>query len=382
MNGSGGVNGVGGVDGKGDAAINRCLVRGGWQRLAAALGLLLAILGGGGLVAGGESDSRTTAVWVADREGRSLRGLDRDLFVVETRRASWPVGVLAGRSGQLWTLEATEGQPLGDHRLACWDAGGELLWEAETGPVLDLAGDGAGRALVVELGSSPDAPGRLLRAEPAGAADGRGEDLLELLARPGLACAAGEAGLVLAGTATGQLLVLDGEAPFQVVRALEVGGQIGDVAPVGWPGMGGGGLAGGAGPGGPPASQSAQKMASNGWWVLDVATPARLLRLGPQLGLQWEVPTGIRPAHLIPDPQRGSVWAADTNEPFVRRWGSDGSLELSLGDLPLGGLDRGAVLGEGIVLTAPGALLRLDGTGGVLPGQGGFHFPVDLAAVK
>jgi hypothetical protein len=104
--------------------------------------------------------------------------------------------------------------------------------------------------------------------------------------------------------------------------------------------------------------------------------------LDADLGVAWELPTGIRPAHLIPDAGRGCVWAADVNEPFVRRWGVDGSLELNLGDLPLGGLDRGVVLGGGIVLTAPGALLRLDGTGGVLPGQGGFHFPVDLAAVE
>ncbi len=347
----------------------------------AGLGLALALVAGS--VLGREREPGAVALWVADREGQSLLGLDGDLYVVETRRASWPVGVLTGQGGRLWTVEAPQATPLGDHRLAQWAAGGELLWEAELGPVLDLAADGAGRVLVVEMGTGSGEGNRLLLADPEAAlvAEGGGEDLVELLSGPLINCAAGEAGMVLVGTGDGRLLVLRHSAPSRVLRVLEVGGQVGDVAPVGWPSGSAAHPRAGAPPVA-PAGASAQEPGGNGWWILDVATPGRLLRLDADLGVAWELPTGIRPAHLIPDAGRGCVWAADVNEPFVRRWGVDGSLELNLGDLPLGGLDRGVVLGGGIVLTAPGALLRLDGTGGVLPGQGGFHFPVDLAAVE
>jgi hypothetical protein len=309
------------------------------------------------------------ALWVADREGQSVVALDRDLYVVEVRRSTWPVGVLAGERGTLWTVEALEASPLGDHRLALWAPGGDLLWEAEVGPVLDLASDGTGRPLIVEMGTGPSGSNRLLMADPNRASSGGGSanDLVELLERPQLSCAAGDAGIVLVGTGDGRLLALRLTSPAQVLRVLEIGGQVGDIAPLGPPGR-------------EPSKGRGQSGAGGaGWWVLDVATPGRLLRLGPDLRVLWETPTQIRPMHLIPDPMRESVWAADVNEPFVRRWGVDGSLELNLGDLPLGGLDRGVALGGGIVLAAPGALLRLDGTGSVLPGQGGFHFPVDLA---
>jgi len=126
------------------------------------------------------------------------------------------------------------------------------------------------------------------------------------------------------------------------------------------------------------------------WWVLHGSERARLALLDEAGPLDeadpgdgdaggWEVETGLDARRLAPVPEEERVWLFDHARPWARRFGPSGRLERERGDLPLRGfVDAVTERGGGVTLAAPGGLLRLDESGALRPGQGGFGF---LAAI-
>lgn len=285
------------------------------------------------------------ATWVADRNGQRVVGLDPDLFVVADVGLRWPVALAPREDGGAWVVEAAAGGPLGAHALVRLDAIGRVVEGPHPlPPLLDLAPLDGDAALVLTGGDPP----QLQRASA-------GEGLRLLAGFPGAMCVAGEDGAGLVGTADGRLVPIDLERGA-TGAAVAVGLVIGDLAP---------------GPGGV------------GWWVLDVGAGGRLVRLDEGLATTWSVDVGFNPQSLGPHAREERVWLASTNEPHAARYGPGGVVELVLPELPLAGLDRSACLDDGgVLLLSHGAVLRFDGGGAALPGQGGFSFLADVARVR
>lgn len=331
------------------------------QRLVRGLGLFGAgatLAVGSALIAeaaigrrgGGESPPPgPVALWATDRDGGVVYGLDANLIVARQVQLAWPVEVEACRDGGAWALRAGNGSPAGTYRLDRIARDGSLVTEVTLGTCLDLAGLDGRDALVIELGSGPGGADRALRLETEGG-------LHVLLEAPGLLCVADSRGSVAVGTQAGGVMRLHPAANGAVLDRVQLGGQIGDLAPGPWPGS---------------------------LWALDVTGNGRLVLLDADLSIRWSAPIGLRSLHLAPVPGEERIWIADTTEPIVRRFGPGGVLELDRQGLPLTGLDRAVAWSAGgVLLAAPGAILRLDAAGALQPGQGGFAFLVDLDGVE
>ena len=116
--------------------------------------------------------------------------------------------------------------------------------------------------------------------------------------------------------------------------------------------------------------------------MLDGTGDGWLYLLDGSLATAWRERTALQALHLAPVAGEERVWLASSTQPMVRRYGPKGRLELERGNLPLGGLDRALAWRDGLLATAPGAILRLDAAGNLAPGQGGFAFLVDLCRAK
>jgi len=114
-------------------------------------------------------------------------------------------------------------------------------------------------------------------------------------------------------------------------------------------------------------------------WALDGAGTGRVLLLAPDLTVRWTVNLPRRAAHLAAVRGEERVWLANTDSACVLRYGPGGALELDRCGLPLPGLDRAVAWRDGLVVAAVGAILRLDASGNLMPGQGGFDALSDLA---
>ena len=286
------------------------------------------------------------AVWLSDRDGDQVYGLDRELLVVNSVALRAPIEVEARADGGAWIVSSIDADPLGPHRLLRLLHDGRLVARAPLGPILDLDCDELGRAIVVDI-VGPGARVSVFDAD-ASAAWTR--------AWPGALCAAAALGHCLVGTQTGDLVLFDLNAPLAAPLRSNFGGGISDVAPGPSPGK---------------------------WWVLDSHGACRLALVDWNLSVLWSRSVGLHALHLAPVAGLERVWIADTTQPHVRRFGPAGVLELDRPNMPLGGLDRGCSTAVGTALfPAPGALLRLDGQGQNMPGQAGFDFLVDVSAVR
>ncbi len=301
---------------------------------------------------------RPPAVWVADRDGQKVVGLDRDLVRVTERSIRWPLEIEGRRDRRFWVLRAAEGTIDGGFELSLHAVDGNRQRVETFGPLLDLATLDGADALAVEMRTGE--PTAVWRVR----ADGARWIALQV---PDVRCAAGRSDRILAGTDQGKVLLADADGTRTVLDQRYFDLQIIDVAP------------------GPPEPSASTKPAggSSGltWWVLglDAQGLGRLLLLDAELEPRWEAATELRPRHLVPVPGREQAWVADITAPRVRRFGPGGVLEVDRDDLQLLGFDRGAAWPDGgVVLTAPGTLLRLDANGDLLPSQGAFAYPVDL----
>jgi hypothetical protein len=309
---------------------------------ACGLGAALALLLGG--TGGEETPPRPgpPEVWVSDRDGQALIGLDRHLLLAARVKVPWPTEVEASDGGGVWAVSARDGDPLGAYDLLRLASDGRLADPIEVEAVIDLATVAGGDALVVER--NEDGSTRVRRF----AADGRASLVAEL---PDASCASGVRDRVIVGTASGAVLAFGGGAP----RHAQLGGSICDVAP------------------GPSARH---------WWALDRGRPgaSRLFLLDAELRTLWTLQCELEGGQLAPVPDQERVWLVDAARPLACRFGLGGVLELTCGPLPQAGLGRAAALDDGgLLVTAPGALLRLDACGRPAPGQGGFDFLTDVA---
>jgi hypothetical protein len=286
------------------------------------------------------------ALWVADRDGHEITGLDAELFLAARVPIRFPVELEARADGGLWVVSAPAGHPLTFHRLARLDRAGCLRARAELGVLVDLAVLEGGDALVVDR----DGTGRERVRRVAD--DGRGI----VLAWPlGAACVAGAGGRVAVGTDRGWVAVYDLARPREgPVERRWRGGALRDLAPA---------------PGG-------------GWWALVGEAERRVLRLDARLEVVWSAACGLRAEQLAPVPGGERVWLVDADRPRARLFGPGGRLELEPAALALAG-PGGCVAepGGGLLVVAPGAVMRLDARGDRRPGQGGFDYLVDLARV-
>jgi len=302
--------------------------RWGWSG-AGALAALGVALAGGALRRAELAPRGAVALWAADRDANLVYGLDEELILAARLPLVSPLELASGPDGRLFVLRERG-------VLDVLDSSGTVLRELEVGTSLDLDAIGESALLAqrsVALRIGPDF-GRTV-----------------LVQEPGLRCIAGSLDSAVVGTDEGRIqrLALDGSGALATVF---VGGAIVDLAPTAEPG---------------------------GVFALDGAGH-RLLCLGPDLGLRWQVALPISAMHLGVVPGEERVWLADTAAPRVLRYGPAGALELDRGALPLAGLDRALPwIGGAVLLIAPGAILQLDARGHLAPGQGGFNFLAALA---
>jgi len=311
--------------------------------LALGLGTLLACLVALAGAGPGPPPPGPVVLWAADRDGGRVFGLDRDLFLAQRIPVDWPLDVEPAGDGGLWVLRSGGGTSQSTHRLDRFASDGALITELwlEHARDLDVLAGGE-QALIVE--AREQALTRLLRVRDEGS-------LFVLLERDGLACIAGERAAALVGTTDGTVLRVD-VASASVVATAQLGGSIVDLAP------------------GPERGTV---------WALDGAGTGRVLLLAPDLTVRWTVNLPRRAAHLAAVRGEERVWLANTDSACVLRYGPGGALELDRCGLPLPGLDRAVAWRDGLVVAAVGAILRLDASGNLMPGQGGFDALSDLA---
>lgn len=296
----------------------------GWSG-AGALAALGFALAGGAPRRGELAPAGPAVLWAADRDANLVYGLDEDLILAARVQLTTPLELARAGDGRLFVLRERG-------VLDVLDPSGGILREIEVGTSLDLD--------AIEDSALLAQPSAALRIGPD-----FGRTLLAQ--EPGLRCIAGSPGSALVGTDDGRIerVALDGSG---VLASVRVGGTIVDLAP-------------------------------GGAFALDAAG-RRLLCLGPDLELRWEVPLPISAQHLGAVPREERVWLADTLSARVLRYGPGGVLELDRGALPLAGLDRALPWIDGAVLLgAPGAILHIDARGHLAPGQGGFNFLTALA---
>ncbi|MCY2960362.1 MAG: hypothetical protein NTY35_09370 [Planctomycetota bacterium] len=311
--------------------------------LAAGLGVLGACLAAFAAAEPPPAAPGETVLWAADRDASRVYGLDADLYLTRRLPVDWPLDVEPAGDGGLWVLRAETGSAASTQRLDRFDAAGALVTELwiERAADLDVLAGGE-QALVVEVraGALP----RLVRVRTEGS-------LFPLIERDGLACVSGERESAVLGTRSGEVLRVHA-ITGGVLASANLGGHLADLAAGPAPGM---------------------------VWALDDSGPGRILLLAADLTVRWSAPLPRPARHLAPVRGEERVWVANTEEPCVVRFGPGGAVELDRCGLPLPGLDRALAWRGGVLVTAVGAILRLDQGGNLRPGQGGFDFVSDLA---
>jgi hypothetical protein len=314
-------------------------------------GVLLAL--GAGLI--GDSGRATgppelqppgpVAAWAVDRGAQELCELDADLLLVRSVRLGWPVAVRARADGGAWVLRSKLGSPASPSILDRIRADGSIAAEVELGACTGLALLASGDAVVIEKRAGSGGSDRLVRCGD----EGRTEILLEAL---DLACAAETRSGVLAGTRRGEILRVTPQFLVGPIPRTTLAGAVFELAP------------------GPEPDEA---------WVLFGEGGGSVGLLDAGLELRWSAPTGLRSARAGAVVGEQRIWIVDAERSVVRRFGPGGKLELECADLPIPGAERVVSWRDGgVLLVSPGAILRLDRRGRLLPGQGGFDYLADL----
>lgn len=294
------------------------------------------------------------ALWVCDRDGGAVVGLDAEHLIASRVAVPSPTGVVACGDGRLWVASAVHDDPQGEHELRLLTAGGRRLGSYATGPLLDLAACGPAGVVALER-VGPRSVRAFALPEPGGECEL--EDL------PGAVCVAGDrSGGALIGTSAGLVIAYRG------------------IGTAGFPSPG-------------PRRRLAERVvnlaagpAPGSWWVLvEEAGGAGYVDLvDDELEVRWHAPLAGAGRGLIPVPGREQVWVVTAGGRGVQRLGPGGVAEVPWTRLPMRVGDAGVGTADGgVALLAPGALLVLDGAGRPgPPGQGGFRFLVAACAVE
>lgn len=327
----------------------RGTAQGSWSAVAAlACGCALA-LALPALVAPPEGREAGCARWVvADRDGAALVLLDDDLMLAGRLPVPWPTHARARPAGGFWVVSATQGHPRAGQRLRLLGAPGQEPAELELPPAIDLEIDALGRALL------------LVRA-PAGAT-------LVLKASPGVIEERFEVGCDARSLAPGgsQLGVAAGREGLLVLDEAGHGRR--------------------RAPSGATSSVLDAAALGEGAWVVlergDSLGSERVLVLDEDLRVthQTSCPGAERLA-VGPGPS-GAVWVIESAGRWVRRIHPRPRQGPELVHLPALGASAAQVDSRGgLVLAAPGAILRVSLEGEAEAGQGGFVRLTDIAAV-
>lgn len=288
---------------------------------------------------------RPVRFWAADRDAQRVFGLDDELVARRTIDCGWPRDVEARADGGLWVLRSGGPSSILGDRLDSFSPAGDLENEMSLAAASELALCEGRDAITIEAGAAANGADRVWRVAPDGSAT-------ILFEAPALACLLCVGRDVWLGARTGRLVRIASDGSRRVVAAFDHDAE--------W-----GALAAGPRPG--------------ELFALDLRAPRRLCLLSAELELRRATVLGFDARALAPIASTGRVWLADSSGARVRRYGPAGQLELEV-PVSLFGPDRPLALADGGVLcAAPGAILRLDADGQVLPGQGGFSFLSDLA---
>jgi hypothetical protein len=286
-------------------------------------------------------------VWLCDRDGGRVVGLDGDGLVANRRHVPWPLEAAATGLGDLWVLAAVRPGPSGARRLLCLRTDGEAIVELSFEWARGLRCDSAGAAILL----AGEASGReLVRVE----ASGRRSTLMSAVGashwlelRGGVLLVGGE-GLTVHALGMPARPVTNSRSWPAGERCLEVA-----TAPAG------------------------------AWILTQEHGLRRLRRVGSDLNPldyhEWRVSLADSlEARLVAQPLRAEVDVlAASGE--LRTFAVGGS-QRERRWLPVGPIVAGAAGPAGeLWYVTTGACLRLDPRGRPLPGQGGFERLVDVS---
>jgi len=297
---------------------------------------------------GGNREAGEPRWVVADRDARRIVLLDDDLLVVERREVPWPTHVRAAPGGALWIVSATLGHPRAGHELLLTDRVGrsQAVWEVP--PVLDLEVERTGRAWILDRPPSGSLQVRAFAPGKAPACFSVPDRARAIAMGDGsVLVAAGDEGLGVLDPASGDWRLAWHEEGCCV---LEVAAH-----------------------GGPRA------------WLLvreGLDGSERVVELDGVLATAGNVRS---PGSALVSASQGvqaAVWSVGATGDWARRLDPREGRSSAVVRLPaLGAVAAFTELDGGLLVAAGGALLRLDRSGRVLPGQGGFARLVDLDAL-
>jgi hypothetical protein len=287
------------------------------------------------------------ALWLADRDAGEIVALDRDLFVARRIPCAAPLAIEACADGGVWIVRDKSDAVEPRRRIERWSADGTRLVSVGIEDCVDLSIGADDAALLVDSAA-------LSHPERASSVSCDGE-IHRWLDRKDLSCIAACGDAIVLGTRAG-IVVRIARATGEIEAELEVGGDIADVAPG-------------------PSDGSV--------WVLDGAGAGHLMLVDADLRVVWRARIQLCAARLAPMAGEERVWLCDVREPRARRFGPGGALELDASALPLAGFESACAWNDGgVLLIAPGAVLRLDDRGRLQPGQGGFNYLVSAARAR
>lgn len=303
-----------------------------------------AAFGSGAILASAASMDSRPHLWICDREGDQLLGLDRDGFVELRLEVRSPVEVAPGPSGACWVLTALERFPKGRRGLVAVEAREFRLPARDVGPAWSLHGGPLGRGRFL-AGSGQDT--RLMETQ-------LGSGPTALLECPGATRALQGEGLGLVLGNQDSWFFEEKDTGRAIRRDLrDEPGSLWAASREGW---------------------RCLRRGSEGWRFEDYSSRGEFLR-------SWRTrvfeQSGIRPVALLGAAGGGHWLVARGGEVFLlsnegrRRW----RRRLDLAPVLGAALDRDGVLW----LLTPGGCLGLDEDGHVRPGQGGLEGAVDLA---
>ncbi|MCZ6596999.1 MAG: hypothetical protein O7B99_05120 [Planctomycetota bacterium] len=321
----------------------RCLVRGRLVRGSIGCALGFVLLRGADLVAACLQPAWSPGapvVWVADRDGGRVVGLDEELYVARSFPLPFPVLVAAASEGGAWVACArSRGEDAGA-TLVKLSNDGEVLLRVLLVGIVDLVENALGEAVAAH-------------AEGVVVIDGKG-GLRTVALVSGVTSVAVAGERILVGCSDGWLL----HDEDGLVASARTNGTVTDVAPA----------------------------SSARWWSLvRSAGGARLALLSEELDELWHLELNAAARELVPTRDATRTWVLAEEGPA---WlvGPGGRIELEVPDLSIRTLGRGAIAPDGCLFSiAPGAVLELDPRhpgARAIRSQGGFDYLVDAAAAE
>ncbi len=314
-----------------------------WSRLAlcglGALASILVSLGASLLMRPARVDAPAPEVWVSDRDGDMVFGLDRDLYVRVRVPVDAPLRVAATADGGAWVLHDRSAGQRDDRALLRLDVNGVPRASIACASAIDMDRLGSRGVLVAERSGVTLVDGfeRTSRLPLHGMGTVRCVAVGDLFA--------------LVGTAEG--VVELGFDPLHVRRRVLLPGPIGEVVSI----------------------------AGGGWWALQQSSPQVLLALDENLAVISHVTLsrGVGRCSLAPGSAR-SAWLLVGGKRRLQCFRRSG-VESLRATLALPGSAGAAAWRGGALACAGGALLLFDRRGFAGPGQGGFEWLSDVSPV-